>query len=275
MNDPVDNADIGIGAEIKEGRKIPTVTATKAVSMDRNIKNTDHFKGDFRMEDSPSYEILQKHSMLTKQYRVATELDLNMRAPNSTRLVNTVLGCICCPLMCFFHAFEVPSGSLKTAYDGRGNFLFFGPGVHRLLDPYFTVYRKTLPITTPTIKLGDQTIVTVEQGYIGYCMERGQPVLLPPGMHQWQSQTLTFERLIDLNQPVIELGPWTLLTIDQGYMAVTQDNGKQVILDGGSVYLLTREYFLVHEWKSDNHPFIVSSLSPLLLPRFYVLPFAG
>jgi len=81
--------------------------------------------------------------------------------------------------------------------------------------------------------------VTVDQGSIGYCTERGQPVLLPPGMHQWKSSTLKFERLIDLNQPVIQVGPWTLLTIDQGYMAVTQDNGKQVILPGGSVYLLT------------------------------------
>ena len=64
------------------------------------------------------------------------------------------------------------------------------------------------------------------------------------GMHQWQSSTLKFVEMIDLNQPVIKLGPWTLLTIDQGYTAVTQDNGKQIMLEGGSVYLLTRKYFL-------------------------------
>ena len=54
-------------------------------------------------------------------------------------------------------------------------------------------------------------------------------------MHQWQSSTLKFVEMIDLNQPVIKLGPWTLLTIDQGYTAVTQDNGKQIMLEGGSV----------------------------------------
>lgn len=102
-------------------------------------------------------------------------------------------------------------------------------------------------MTTSTIVNGDRTIVTVDQGFIGYCMERGQPVMLPPGMHQWRSATLQFLRLIDLNQPVIELGPWTLLTIDQGYMAVTQDNGEQVILDGGSVYLLTHR-----NWKFEK-----------------------
>jgi regulator of protease activity HflC (stomatin/prohibitin superfamily) len=53
--------------------------------------------------------------------------------------------------------------------------------------------------------------------------------------------------LIDLNEPVIRLGPWTLLTIDQGYMAVTQDNGRQVILDGGAVYLLTHR-----NWKFEK-----------------------
>ena len=65
-------------------------------------------------------------------------------------------------------------------------------------------------------------------------------------MHQWQSSTLKFVEMIDLNQPVIKLGPWTLLTLDQGYTAVTQDNGKQIMLEGGSVYLLTRTYFRMH-----------------------------
>lgn len=89
--------------------------------------------------------------------------------------------------------------------------------------------------------------MTVAQGFIGYCVDRGQPILLPPGIHQWKSPTLKFQKFIDLNQPVIDLGPWTLLTIDQGYMAVTQDNGKQKILDGGSVYLLTHR-----NWKFEK-----------------------
>ena len=46
-------------------------------------------------------------------------------------------------------------------------------------------------------------------------------------------------RMIDLNSDIIKLGPLTLLTIDEGYAAITQDNGKQVILPGGHVHLLT------------------------------------
>lgn len=215
--------------------------------MDRCSIDHAHFKGDFSMEDSPSYEILNAHDMLTKKYRVASEEELVLQPPNSTRAVNTVLSCLWCPLCCIFKGFEVPNGCIKSGYDGRGEYSFFGPGVHRIVDPYKTVEPAMVPLTQKTITNGDRTIVTVDQGFIGYCMERGQPVLLPPGMHQWKSATLKFERLIDLNQPVIELGPWTLLTIDQGYMAVTQDNGKQVILDGGAVYLLTHR-----NWKFEK-----------------------
>ena len=31
------------------------------------------------------------------------------------------------------------------------------------------------------------------QGYIGLAEDMGQPVLLPPGMHQWNSSTLSFK----------------------------------------------------------------------------------
>jgi hypothetical protein len=201
---------------------------------------------DFSMEDSPSYEILNSHNMLTKKYRVSSVDELDLEPPNSTRFHNTLLCMFTCPcfFLCLTNGFEVPNGAIRSAYDGRGNYKFHGPGVHQIFDPYYSVDRENVQISSQVILNGDRCIVTVDQGFIGYCMERGQPVLLPPGMHQWKSSTLKFVNMIDLNQPVIKLGPWTLLTIDQGYMAVTQDNGKQTILEGGSVYLLTRKFCL-------------------------------
>ena len=76
------------------------------------------------------------------------------------------------------------------------------------------------------IKHGDMTIAVVEQGQIGFAQDKGQPVrdvrrlphaastrhtatfliwqvLLPPGLHQWRSPTMTFERAFDLNNNVI------------------------------------------------------------------------
>ena len=60
-------------------------------------------------------------------------------------------------------------------------------------------------------------------------------MLLPPGLHQWQSPTINWSRMIDLEKSVIEIGPYTLLTVDEGYSAITQNNGKQHVLPGGQV----------------------------------------
>lgn len=199
--------------------------------------------------DSPSYKILESHGLLTTKYRIESENDLVLELPNSTRLKNIIISlasCFCC-LCGFSKSFEVPDGSVRKGYDGRGKYTFFGPGVHNVFDPYYTVTTKNDVLTAPIIINGNRTIVTVDQGCIGFCTDRGEPVLLPPGMHQWNSSTLLFVKTIQLDEPVINLGPWTLLTINQGYMAVTQDNGKQVILEGGSVYLLTHR-----NWKFEK-----------------------
>merc|ERR1711998_793044 len=89
--------------------------------------------------------------------------------------------------------------------------------------------------------------VTVKQGHIGYCEDMGQPVLLPPGLHEWQSQTLRFIESVDLNNSIIKLGPYTLITVDEGYCAVTQNNGSQVILPGGQTHLLNHR-----NWKYEK-----------------------
>jgi len=98
------------------------------------------------------------------------------------------------------------------------------------------------------IQHGDLTIAVVGQGQIGYASDQGQPVLLPPGLHQWRSPTMFFEKAFDLNNNVIRMGPLTLVTVDSGYTAVTEDNGEQKILPGGSTYLLTHR-----NWKFQKY----------------------
>merc|ERR1719473_2153566 len=65
---------------------------------------------------------------------------------------------------------------------------------------------------------GNRTIVIVEQGFLGFAQDNGQPVLL--------------------DDHIVDLGPMTLVTVDEGYAAVTQDNGKQCVLPGGHTHLL-------------------------------------
>merc|ERR1719379_26100 len=95
------------------------------------------------------------------------------------------------------------------------------------------------------IEHGNRTIVIVEQGYLGFAQDNGQPVLLPPGIHVWTSESLFFIKPVPLDDHIVELGPMTLVTVDEGYAAVTQDNGKQVVLPGGHTHLL----------KHKNHKF--------------------
>ena len=229
-----------------------------AHSPDENVENNnntntnnllldDHFRGEFTMEDSPSYEVLNQHKLLTKKYRVASEADLCLQAANSTRFQNFVTRLLYGPFSCcLLNNFEVANGCVRTGNDGHGNFILFGPGVHQIVDPFYQIdpqdtskllmqlllllqlQFQSLSSTSHTliqsinkrllsscrcrfalflafpksnthhtnnnntrtdyafhnIIHGDRNIVTVTQGFIGYCTERGQPVLLPPGMHQ-------------------------------------------------------------------------------------------
>merc|ERR1719171_2991098 len=97
------------------------------------------------------------------------------------------------------------------------------------------------------IRHGNRTICIVEQGFIGYAIDNGQPVLLPPGIHVWTSESRKFIRQVALNDHMIELGPYMLVTVDEGYAAITQNNGKQCVLPGGHTHLLTHK-----NWKFEK-----------------------
>jgi hypothetical protein len=117
--------------------------------------------------------------------------------------------------------------------------------------------------------------VIVEQGFVGYAMDNGQPVLLPPGIHVWTSESLHYKESIPLNQNVISLGPQTLITVDEGYAAVTQNNGPQEILPGGFTHLLDHKNWKFQKWarcrpqRSHAYP---QRAAPQLQPRHVPCP---
>ena len=115
--------------------------AASAMTIDRNQIDEGHARGGFSMEDSPSYEILLSHNLLTSNYRISTGTELELIKGNSTRLNNFLTSIFCCPLLCFGFVknCEVENGRLKHGYDGRGNYLFFGPGVHQIWEPWTNI----------------------------------------------------------------------------------------------------------------------------------------
>lgn len=67
-----------------------------------------------------------------------------------------------------------------------------------------------VPITE-NIHFGTQHVITVKEGYIGLAFDRGTPRLLGPGMHQWDSPTVTWVDTFDMGQKVVHIGPFTFL----------------------------------------------------------------
>jgi len=244
---------------------VPTTNTNglAAQKMERLDSMSDSFKNkNLYGAETPAYAVLRRHHLLNSDFSVPHVSEdgheLGAKIGNSTPLQNVLLNLCCCPLSCCFRTFTTKQGEIQLVEDGRGNFLFYGAGVHLILDPFYVV-GEARNFANPTekglggkglgpIKHGDRTIVVVEQGFIGFALDKGQPVLLPPGLHQWKSATMQFIRCYDLNNNVIRMGPLTLVTVDEGYSAVTEDNGRQVILDGGDTYLLTHR-----NWKFQKY----------------------
>ena len=166
---------------------------------------------------------------------------------------------LCCMLCYLQKDLDVPRGHVQKCRDKSGSFVFAGPGMHNVKDEFFRTIGNAQKIKGEIelqhgtgsgfqfVENGDNCICVVNEGYVGYAMDKGRPVLLSPGLHQWKSDTLYFKRAIPLDDHVVEFGPYTLITVDEGYAAVTQDNGRMIIIDGGQAALLTHK-----NWKFEQ-----------------------
>merc|ERR1719203_4690 len=93
-------------------------------------------------------------------------------------------------------------------------------------------------------------IVVVQQGFVGLAMRRGDPMILEPGMHQWSDENIAWKGFLNLDSSAISMGPYTLVLVETSYAAITSDNGKQVVLKGGSAYVLTHKNWKFQAWLS-------------------------
>jgi len=209
-------------------------------------------------EDTPSYACLNRFNLLTTKYRKVNFDDLfeagDFKA-NSTLSANmrkrccwSIFPCGFCVYNFFNNEMTVPSGHVVRMVDDRNDYFFVEPGVHNIPGYFNKVIGNPVSVIVGTgIVHGNRTIVTIPQGKLGYASDKGQPVLLPPGLHSWKSETMKFIQMYSLDDHVITIGPYTIVTVDEGYAAITQDNGSQKILDGGHTHLLTHQ-----KWKFEK-----------------------
>jgi len=203
------------------------------------------------MEDTPAYAILSRANMLESKYRKKTfddifeKDDLRANSSNDNNMKQRCLyGYYCLPGIgcCLYKATHmelfVPAGHVGLLLDEQNNYILAEPGMHNI-NSIFTKHVGTQSLhSNKQVMHGNRTILVVEQGYVGLANDNGQPVLLPPGIHVWTSDTLRYDSQASLDQHNVKLGPYTLVTVDEGYVAVTQNNGKQHILEGGKSHLL-------------------------------------
>ncbi|KAK3269019.1 hypothetical protein CYMTET_22512 [Cymbomonas tetramitiformis] len=217
------------------------MSTSKMTSMDPAEPRSQAF------EDSPAYLVLR--NLLEKKFRKVDSSQLDLIYGTSTRIGNLFTLALCGLLS---QQFEVPDGHVRLADDGEGHYLIYGPGVHCVRNMFLNLHRRSIPLTQNLIQHGNRTIVTVPQGQIGYAQDMGQPVILPPGLHEWCSDTMIFVESVDVNNSVILLGPYTVLTVDEGYAAIAQNNGQQVILEGGKTHLLGHRNFKFEKFMTEK-----------------------
>lgn len=206
------------------------------------------------MEDTPAYKTLKQADLLATGYRKKSFEDIfdcGDLKPNSSKQSNMwerfKYGYFCCPVVgaiaynVTHTELFVPAGHVGLMMDEQQNYLFAMPGMHNI-GSMFVKHIATEPLpSNGQLRHGNRTILVVEQGFVGIATDNGQPVLFPPGIHVWTSETLRYQESVGLDQHNICLGPYTLLTVDEGYAAVTQNNGKQQIMPGGFTHLLNHK----------------------------------
>jgi len=207
-----------------------------------------------RGAQTPSYKVLLDAGLLTFEHKKESFIELFDRAQgdlcanssSSANMTTRMYWGYYCGLCCVYgmthKEITVEAGEVGLLVDDSNRYLWAEPGMHNIFSLYTRVVGRPRKIgTAGAIEHGNRTIVTVDQGTVGMAMDKGQPVLLPPGLHSWTSETMRFQRAYNLEDHVIQLGPYTILTVDEGYAAITQNNGRQMVLDGGKTHLLTHQ----------------------------------
>ena len=104
-------------------------------------------------------------SLLTMDYKIHNASQIDTIKGDATVFGNSmvkVLACVPGLVVCgpcvmgkFVKIFEVPQGSIQPFADGRGGFGFFGPGLHRVVDPALELKGGVCSLTDAIIRNGN------------------------------------------------------------------------------------------------------------------------
>lgn len=207
--------------------------------------------------DDKAYKALREKDLLKDDYKMDSfeHLVLEMGKTGDCDVTfMQLLKCGCCATCQCCGQIQyvvVDPGHIQPGNHSDGTNLLFGPGVHILCNIWRSSRDSQNRVTEgAVVQSGTKVVAVVKQGFVGLAFEKGEPLLLPPGMHQWDNADVVWESMIDLSSSRIPMGPLTLVTVEEGYAAITQDNGVQKILEGGKSYMLTHQNWKLLGWLS-------------------------
>lgn len=142
---------------------------------------------------------------------------------------------------------RVDEGTLGGAYDARGEFRKFGPGAYYLHDASWRMVQRleAAQLNKPLVRLGPLTILRVDDGFIGGAYKNGHFVLFEPPcvqvLHDLEYRDVAIVRRTVLKPA--QLGPHTVVTVQEGFRGVAFRDGELLILQPGHHILEPREVF--------------------------------
>eukprot|EP00927_Polykrikos_kofoidii_P060517 TRINITY_DN55475_c0_g1_i1.p1 TRINITY_DN55475_c0_g1~~TRINITY_DN55475_c0_g1_i1.p1 ORF type:complete len:537 (-),score=90.65 TRINITY_DN55475_c0_g1_i1:37-1599(-) len=212
--------------------------------------------GDVALSNKSAYQALSEAGLVCDRFRVDGFAELDIVPGEWSYASSLILQGLCCFTLrccCTVDFFVVDPGCVRNGRHTDGTDLLFGPGVHVIS----TLYRKPLSkinrvSDTPRIISGVKGITTVKQGFVALVFEKGEPLILLPGIHYWDNPDICFHSFVDLSEDLIKLGPYTLVTVEECRSAITADNGKQRVLHGGKAYMLTHQNWKFQAWLSQK-----------------------
>ena len=151
---------------------------------------------------------------------------LRAREPNSS-YCGMVTSC-CCSDACLVQEGHV--GVLRT----DDEYSLLAPGYHSFSacgTEYLGV--RDIAAVNVAITFGASGFVTVTEGFLGLMLAGPAYRVLAPGTYQWNSPAVRFLSVVDLNKdirPVAKVGPFAIVTVPDGDVAVTYHNGQLRIL---------------------------------------------
>ena len=163
---------------------------------------------------------------VTKSYsRIESLATLEMTEPN----VDYCGYAFACLFGCQ-NAELIKEGDVGILRDNE-SYQLLAPGYHRYsaCGTEFVGFSSLNVVDSPVL-FGASGFVTVSEGKICVLMVASEFKLLAPGTYQWDSPAVRFVGCADIREREVRLGPYTLVTVPDGEVVVTFDNGDLKML---------------------------------------------